>query len=80
MFHRRKQKGPVTDISIGTLFALFGAYYLTSAGAPELCAGRGIGGSCLLGTNGFAGLFVLLGVVFVASGLRRALSERDETA
>lgn len=80
MFHRRKQKGPATDVSIGILFALFGAYYLTSTRAPGLCTGQGLDGGCLLGTRGFAGFFILLGIIFVASGLKRAVSERREAS
>lgn len=80
MFHRRKEKGPATDVSIGILFVLFGWYYLTSAHAPDLCVGQGFDGGCLLGTRGFAGFFILLGLVFVVSGLNRAISRRREAS
>jgi hypothetical protein len=76
MFHRRKRKGPATDVAIGAVFASFGWYYLAAAGAPELCAGQAPGDACLLGTNGFAGFLVLLGAVFVASGLKRTVEKR----
>ncbi len=76
MFHLRKEKGPATDASIGLLFVLFGVYYLASG--HEFCVGTGPGGSCLLGTTGFSGFFILLGLVFVGSALKGYTGERLE--